>query len=625
MKKLEKYSTGDILELNKRIMIKRLILSLFIYVSLLAFMPADAQKAKHTFRLSPTEFLLDDQPFQIISGELHPARIPREYWQHRIQMAKAMGCNTISVYLFWNYHETSEGVFDFSTDNRNLNEFIDLVQKEDMWLIIRPGPYVCAEWDLGGIPPYLLKIPDIRLRCMDERYMSAAERYIVRLAEEIRPWLITRGGPVIMLQIENEYGSYANDRIYMKRLKEIWTANGIDIPTFTGDGPTTYMLEAGTLPESAVGLDSGSSPENFELASKMNPGVPVFSSETYPGWLTHWGEEWAGRDTASLLKEVRFLMDNKKSFNFYVIHGGTNFGFTAGANSGGKGYEPDVTSYDYDAPINEQGVPTPKYMALRELFESYLPKGKKLSKIPDPIPAIEIPMIFMSRFTSVWDNLPQPVKSVTPRTFEAYGQDQGFILYRTELIGHKKGKLVVTDVHDYATVFIDGEYVGRLDRREGINSVDLPAGKKENPVLEILVEAMGRINYGQFMIDRKGITERVTLNGMTLMNWEVFQLPMDWKFVYDLRSSGRVMNKPGVFYKGNFSLIETGDTYIDVSNYQKGIVWVNGHNLGRYWNIGPQKRLFCPGPWLKKGMNEVLIFDLHSLEGKPVTGVKTMK
>ncbi|MBN2633591.1 MAG: beta-galactosidase [Bacteroidales bacterium] len=606
-------------------MIKRVILSLFISAFLMFLIPVDGQKAKHTFRLSPTDFLLDDLPFRIISGELHPARIPREYWQHRIQMAKAMGCNTISVYIFWNYHETAEGVFDFSTDNRNLSEFINLVQKEDMWLIIRPGPYVCAEWDLGGIPPYLLKIPDIRFRCMDERYMAAAERYIARLAEEIRPWLITRGGPVVMLQIENEYGSYANDRAYMKRLKEVWTANGIDIPTFTGDGPTTYMLEAGTLTGSAVGLDSGSSPENFDLASRMNPGVPVFSSETYPGWLTHWGEEWAGRDTASLLKEVRFLMDNNKSFNFYVIHGGTNFGFTAGANSGGKGYEPDVTSYDYDAPINEQGVPTPKYMALRELFESYLPKGKKLPKIPDSIPAIEIPMVFMSRFTSIWDNLPQALKSVTPSTFEAYGQDHGFILYRTELIGHKKGKLIVTDIHDYATVFLDGEYIGRLDRREGINSIDLPAGKKENPVLEILVEAMGRINYGQLMIDRKGITERVTLNGMTLMNWEVFKLPMDWKFVYDLRSSGRVMNKPGVFYKGNFSLIETGDTYIDVSNYQKGIVWVNGHNLGRYWNIGPQKRLFCPGPWLKTGMNEVLIFDLHTLEAKPVTGVKTMK
>ena len=275
--------------------------------------------------------------------------------------------------------------------------------------------------------------------------------------------------------------------------------------------PTEYMLEAGSLPGSAVGLDPGSSQADFDLAAKMNPGVPVFSSETYPGWLTHWGEKWAKPDTAELLKEVKFLMDNKKSFNLYVIHGGTNFGFTAGANSGGKGYEPDVTSYDYDAPINEQGQATPKYMALRKLIGSYLPKGKKLPPIPDPIPAMEIPAIGLQPFTSIWDNLPQPVLSVQPKPLEAYGQDYGFILYKTELIGHKSGKLAVTDIHDYATVFLNGVYIGKLDRREGINSIDIPASNVKNPVLEILVEAMGRINFAQYMIDRKGITDRVTL------------------------------------------------------------------------------------------------------------------
>lgn len=598
---------------------------LLLFVLTLAGTTVDAQRAKHTFRLSPEEFLLDDEPFQIISGELHPSRIPSEYWQHRIRMAKAMGCNTISVYIFWNYHESEEGVFDFSTGNRNLAEFIKTVQKEKMWLIIRPGPYVCAEWELGGIPPYLLRIPDIRLRCMDPRYMAAAERYIARLAEEIRPFLITRGGPVIMLQIENEYGSYANDRNYMQRLKDVWLANGIDIPTFTGDGPTTHMLEAGSLPGSAVGLDPGSSAADFELASKMNPGVPVFSSETYPGWLTHWGEEWNRPDTVRLLEEVKFLMDNKKSFNFYVIHGGTNFGFTAGANSGGKGYEPDVTSYDYDAPINEQGRPTAKYFALRKLIGSYLAKNEKLPKIPDTIPAINIPLVFPARFTSIWDNLPEPVSSVTPNTFEAYGQDYGFILYRTELIGHKKGRLTVTDIHDYATVFLNGEYIGHLDRREGINTIDLPESKADVPVLEILVEAMGRINFAQHLIDRKGITERVTLNGMTLMNWEIFKLPMDWKYIYDLRSSGKIINKPGLFFKGNFSLAITGDTYFDVSNYKKGIVWVNGHNLGRFWDIGPQKRLYCPESFLRPGLNEIIILDLHMTEPKPVIAVRTLE
>ena len=318
-------------------------------------------------------------------------------------------------------------------------------------------------------------------------------------------------------------------------------------------------------------------------------------------------------------------MDNKKSFNFYVIHGGTNFGFTAGANSGGKGYEPDVTSYDYDAPVSEQGVPTPKYMAIRRLLESYLPNGKTFIPVPDSIPAIELPVINLQPFTTIWDNLPQPVNSVQPKSMEAFGQDYGFILYRTELVGHKSGKLTVTDVHDYATVFLNGEYIGKLDRREGINSINLPQPNVTTPVLEILVEAMGRINFAENLIDRKGITDRVTLNGMTLMNWKVYNLPVDSKFIYNIRSSAKTLNKPGVIFRSSFFITKTGDTFIDLSNYTKGIVWINGHNLGRYWNIGPQKRLYCPQSWLKNGPNELLILDIHQTTAKPVFCFKTQE
>jgi beta-galactosidase len=604
-------------------MSKRSILTFIIVILLTTALFSQKLKSRHTFSLGTTEFLLDGNTFQIISGEMHPSRIPAAYWRNRIQMAKAMGCNTISVYIMWNYHELQEGVYDFDTENRNLAEFFKLVAEEGLWLIVRPGPYVCAEWEFGGIPPYLLRIPDIKLRCMDPRYMAAAERYMAKLAAVIKPFLITNGGPVLMLQVENEYGSFGNDRNYISRLKDVWVENGIDVPFFTGDGPTTYMLEAGTLPGCAVGLDSGSQLSHFELAAKMNPGVPVFSSETYPGWLTHWGEKWAKTDTTDLLKEIKFLMDNKKSFNLYVIHGGTNFGYTAGANSGGKGYEPDVTSYDYDAPITEQGQPTPKYMALRRLLGSYLPKGKKLPPVPESVPAYEIPSIGLTNFTSVWDNLPQPVSSVQPKPFEAYNQDYGFILYTTELIGHKKGKLTVTDLHDFATVFLNGEYIGSLDRREGINSIDLPESKAARPVLEILVEGMGRINFAQNLIDRKGITERVTLNGMTLMNWKVYNLPMDEKFIYNLRSSSRNPGKRGIFYKGNFFLAAAGDTFLDISNFKKGIAWVNGHNLGRYWSIGPQKRLYCPASFLRQGTNEMMVFDLLQTEPQIVVGFKT--
>jgi beta-galactosidase len=604
-------------------MSKKMILTFLTVIFLTTAGFSQKQKARHTFALGTTEFMLDESPFQIISGEMHPSRIPAIYWRNRIQMAKAMGCNTISVYIMWNFHEQQEGVFDFESENRNLGEFFRIVQEEGLWLIVRPGPYVCAEWEFGGIPPYLLRIPDIKLRCMDSRYMAAAERYMVKLAAVIKPFLITNGGPVLMLQVENEYGSFGNDRNYIARLKDVWVENGIDVPFFTGDGPTTYMLEAGTLPGCAVGLDSGNQLSHFELAAKMNPGVPSFSAETYPGWLTHWGEKWAKTDTINLLKEIKFLMDNKKSFNLYVIHGGTNFGYTAGANSGGKGYEPDVTSYDYDAPITEQGQPTPKYMALRRFLGSYLPKGKKLPPVPEPVPAYEIPSIGLTNFSSVWDNLPQPVNSVQPKPFEAYNQDYGFMLYTTELIGHKKGKLTVTDLHDYATVFLNGEYIGTLNRMEGINSIDIPESKVVHPVLEILVEGMGRINFAQNLIDRKGITDRVTLNGMTLMNWKVYNLPMDEKFIYNLRSSSRNPGKRGIFFKGNFFLAGTGDTFLDMSNFKKGIAWVNGHNLGRYWSIGPQKRLYCPASFLRKGTNEMIIFDLLQTEPQIVVGFKT--
>jgi beta-galactosidase len=606
--------------MNKRVMLK-----LFVLLIAMILQSAQARGAKHSFIFKDGEFLLDGKPFQIISGELHPARIPEQYWRHRIKMAKAMGCNTIAAYIFWNYHEPEEGIYDFTSPNHNIQEFIKIVQEEEMWLIIRPGPYVCAEWELGGIPPYLLRIPDIKLRSLDTRYMLAAERYIARLAGEIKPHLITKGGPVIMLQIENEYGSFGKDRNYMLKLREIWNMNGINIPTFTADGPSVAMLEAGSLPGSATGLDSGRSREDFDLAARINPGMPVFSSETYPGWLTHWGEKWARPDTTKLLKEVKFLMDNKKSFNIYVLHGGTSFGFTAGANSGGKGYEPDVTSYDYDAPVNEQGQPTAKYFALRNLISSYLPRGKKLPPVPDSVPSIEIIAVPTGKFTSIWDNLPQPVGSEAPGPFETYGQDYGMILYRTQLPGNGKGNLTVTELHDYATVFINDVYIGKLDRREGISSIELPESKTPDPVLDILVEGMGRINYGQHMTDRKGITEKVTLDGAELKNWKIYKLPLDDKFIYNLRSTGRTINKPGIFFKGNFTLGITGDTFFDMSLFTKGIVWVNGHNLGRYWNIGPQKQLYCPVSWIRMGMNEIIIFDLHQTEAKPVSGMPFME
>ncbi|WP_183558715.1 glycoside hydrolase family 35 protein [Mucilaginibacter sp. SP1R1] len=600
---------------------KHLLLLSFLLLSVVTCFGQE----KHIFSLSKNDFLLDGKPFQIISGEMHPARIPREYWRNRIQMAKAMGCNTIAVYIFWNYHEATPGVFDFKTGNHDIAEFIRICKQEGMWVMLRPGPYVCAEWDFGGLPSWLLKTPDIKVRCMDSRYMSAVTRYIARLSAEVKPLLCTNGGPIIMSQIENEYGSYGNDKVYLETLRKLWLQNGINVPFYTADGATSYMLEAGNIDGAAIGLDSGSSDEDFDQATKRNPNVPSFSSETYPGWLTHWKEKWAKPDTGGLKKEITYLLSHHKSFNLYVIHGGTNFSFTAGANAfSAIQYQPDLTSYDYDAPINEQGQPTPKYYMLRNLISKYV--KYKIPEVPKAVEAISIPPVTLTPLTSIWQQLPKPHLSAQPQPMEYYGQDQGLMLYRTQLIGHKKGTLTITEPHDYAMVFVDGKFIDTVYRDGGKWDIKIPESSSKNPVLDILVEGMGHINFAQHIIDRKGITDWVTLNGMTLMNWQIFPLPMNEQFISTLKAKqpGKDDNK-GLFFKGTFELPKTGDTYFDLSNYSKGVVYVNGHNLGRYWNTGPQQRLYCPASWLKTGRNEIVVFDFHQNEAKTISGKTTLE
>ena len=579
-------------------------------------------QTRNTFSLGKNDFLLNGKPFQIISGEIHPARVPEIYWRHRIQMIKAMGCNTVAAYIFWNYHETKPGVFDFKTGNKNIAEFIRICQQEGMWVLLRPGPYVCAEWDFGGLPTYLLKTPDIKLRCMDSRYMAAVKNYVAHLAKELAPLQCVNGGPILMVQVENEYGSYGNDKEYIKTLQQLWKQNGIKVPFYTADGATPYMLEAGGLKDAAIGLDSGSSDADFNEAKKQNPDVPAFSSETYPGWLTHWGEKWARPDTADLRKEMEYLLSNKKSFNLYVIHGGTNFGFTAGANAfSPTAYQPDITSYDYDAPINEQGLPTPKYFMLRNLIAQYT--GKPLPEIPKPINTITVPEIKLTKTDAIWNHLGMAIKTAQPQPMEMFDQNQGLILYKTTLVGHKSGKLKIWEPHDYALVYLNGQFIDTVFRDGGKWEVVLPKTDVKDPVLEILVEGMGHINFAQFMIDRKGITDRVTLNGMTLMNSETYLLPMNEAFIKKINSSrpaATATEKGGNFFTGSFILDQTGDTYIDMSKYSKGNVYINGHNLGRYWNIGPQQRLYCPASFLQKGNNSIVVFDLHQQNEETVTG-----
>lgn len=587
-------------------------------VLLLAALPGLAAPA-HTFKLGRDEFLLDGKPFRIMAGEIHYQRVPREYWADRLMKVRAAGLNTVGTYVFWNALEPEPGQWDLAGGN-DLGAFIRTAQRLGLWVVVRPGPYACAEWDFGGLPAWLLRTPDIKVRCSDPRYLAACEGYVGKIASVLRDLQVHKGGPVLMVQVENEYGSYGNDRDYMAALKGFWESAGIEVPLFTADGATPPMLEAGTLPGCAIGLDPGTSEKDFAEAARLERGVPVFCSELYPGWLTHWGEDWARVKTEEFLPGLRWLLDHGKSFSLYMFHGGTNFGFWAGANFSDR-YQPDVTSYDYDAPLDEAGRPTPKFFAIRELVARYRAGGADPRGLPEPIRTIAVPPVAFDEAASVFDNLPPAVRSAQPGPMESYGQNHGFILYRTKLLGHRGGRLAVTDLRDYATVFADGRHVGTLDRTKGeAAALDLPKGQPANETLDILVEAMGRINYGPRLLDRKGITERVTLNAMTLMGWDVHPLPMDGDYLRLLRYSRRPVERPGNFFRGAFDLGTVGDTYLDMSGWRKGVVWVNGHNLGRYWDVGPQKRLYCPGTFLRTGANEIVVFDLHVLAPATVAG-----
>ncbi|MBN3753085.1 beta-galactosidase [Paraburkholderia sp. Tr-20389] len=613
---------------------------------------ADGPNGPHVFSFAPNGdgFLLNGKPFQIRSGELHPARIPVEYWLHRIQMAKAMGMNTIALYVMWNYHEMREGAFDFQSDNRDIEGFIRLCQAENMWVLFRPGPYVCAEWDLGGIPSYLLKHPDIRLRtdyASDARYMRAVERYIDELVPRVRPLMAENGGPILMIQIENEFGSFDSNPAYLEELRQLWIRGGIHGPFYTEDGLVQLQQNLSYVADGAIALSNGNAAQ-IDAVRKVFPSVPAMAGEVYPGWLTHWGDSVFQGTSVDLSATLDELMRKNQSFNLYVIHGGTSFGFYAGANVDvdSDEYQPDITSYDYAAPISEQGVATARYMAYRSIIARYL--STPLPDVPAPIatiPAMDsngVRRLMPRRYASLWDNLPAALPladTMQPQPFEMYGQAFGFVLYRKKLARYAGGALDIGDVHDYATVFVGDQYAGavsrarvqedlasprKIMRRRPVALPDASSRQQEAAVLEILVEGMGRVNYGHSMIDRKGIVDPVVIHDASGASeipdgWEVVLLPMDASFIESLRPVCSRPNKPGMFFVATLPIDAVGDVYLDMSEWTKGIVWVNGRNLGRYWHIGPQMRLYCPAPWLKPGDNTVLIFDLHQTEAKPVS------
>ena len=535
--------------------------------------------------------------------------------------ARALGLNAVCTYMPWNLHEPRPGQFDFTGDGGMLDvaAFVRLAQGVGLHVILRPGPYICAEWDFGGLPGWLLADPGCRVRCADPEYLAAVKRYVDRVGRELSPLTAARGGPIVMVQVENEYGSYANDKTYLRALRQMLIDAGFgETLLFTSDGPQSDMLNAGTLDECLAVANFGSkAQEGLSKLKAFRPDQPVMCGEFWCGWFDQWGKPRQGTDDpTAAVADVRWMVENNASFSIYMLHGGTNFGFTSGANVYDGRYSPTVTSYDYRALVSEAGRPTAKYDAVRRILAERQPSGHVLPDVPaPPMPIVAIPpeRFRLMESAALLDNLPPPIHDAAVRPMEHYGQFLGgAILYRTRVAGLGGGKLTVVDPHDVAVVYLDGRKVGTLDRRLLQTSVDLPeVAPGAEGRLDILVWALGRVNYGPRMMDRKGITERVELKHLTLTGWEVFPLPMETP------SLGKLAYAPGdatgpAFHRGTFEMgdAEIGDTFLDLRAWNLGCAWVNGHNLGRYWRVGPQQTLYCPGCWLKAGRNEIVIFDL---------------
>jgi beta-galactosidase len=571
----------------------------------------------HAFAIGSEDFLLDGQPLQIRCGEIHAARVPREYWRHRLQMARAMGLNTVCAYLFWNLHEPRPGEFVW-TGQADDAEFCRIAQEEGLWVILRPGPYSCAEWEMGGTPWWLLKDADIKLRTQDPRYINAVKAYLKEVGRVLGPLQITRGGPIIMAQVENEYGFFGKDAGYMDAVRKSLLDAGFEVPLFECNPPD--QMANGMLTNLFQAANFGADPENnFKKLRLLQPRGPLICSEFYPGWFDTWGQPHHLGNAAKYLGDLEYMLAHDASFSIYMEHGGTTFGLWSGCD---RPFKPDTSSYDYDAPISEAGWATPKFFQTRELFAKHLLPGEKLPDPPAQNPVVAFPPVELKEAAPLFDHLPAALKDETPRNMEAYDQGYGCILYRTRIPAGPAALLEAAAIHDFGYVFVDGQRAGVLDRRNAGAKIVLPARTRETR-LDILVEPMGRINFGPEMADRKGLLAPVQCAGEVLKNWEIFNLPLDDKMLGSLQFTPEIpaANTPA-FWRGTFKLAAAGDTFLDLRGWGKGDLWVNGHCLGRYWNIGPTQTAYAPGCWLRAGENEIVILDLVGPENSAVSGLE---
>ena len=600
---------------------------------------------RESFAVGKNTFLLNGKPFVVKAAEVHYPRIPRPYWEHRIKMCKALGMNTLCLYVFWNIHEQKEGVYDFSGQN-DVAEFCRLAQKNGMYVIVRPGPYVCAEWEMGGLPWWLLKKKDIRLRERDPYFLERVRLFEKEVGKQLASLTIENGGPIIMVQVENEYGSYGEDKPYVSEIRDIVRQSGFDkVALFQCDWASNFTRNGLDDLIWTMNFGTGANIDNqFRRLKELRPESPLMCSEFWSGWFDKWGARHETRPADDMVAGIDEMLSKGISFSLYMTHGGTSFGHWAGANS--PGFAPDVTSYDYDAPINEWGLPTEKYWTLRRTMQKYA-DGGKLPNVPKaPMNIISVPQFKFTEYAPIVCGIDTIVESRDVKTMEELDMGWGSMFYETTLpTVSTPSLLTLNDCHDFAQVFIDGKYIGKIDRVKNEKSIVLPAvtiGQK----LTILIEAMGRINFGRAIKDFKGITKSVTLTAEAdgheltydLKHWRIATIPCDYKTATKALSSAQPhsssasaqphwlpLRSPNVvsslkkgYYRANFTLKKVGDTFINMEAFGKGMVYVNGHALGRFWNIGPQQTLYVPGCWLKKGKNEVVVLDIVGPKGDPV-------
>ena len=566
------------------------------------------QEVKTPLTVEGSKFMLRGKPFQILSGELEYARIPRADWRDRLRKVRALGLNTITAYVFWNLHEPRPGIYDFAGQN-DVAEFLREAQQEGLYVVLRPGPYVCAEWDLGGYPAWLLKDHSVVLRSSEESYLKPVRAWMKRLGEELAPLQASRGGPIIAVQVENEYGSFAvpdDGGAYLRTVKQIVIDAGFgESLLYTADGDV--QLPKGSLPRVLAAVDYGTGDAESAIAAlkKFRPGAPVYAAEYWDGWFDHWGEKHQLTDAAKQEAEIRSVIEQGYSINLYMVHGGTSFGWMNGANSGDAGYQPDVSSYDYDAPIDEAGRPRPKYFAMRKMIAEAT--KTEPPPVPDSPPLITLPQLTLTQSRPLMEGLSPGVRSESPVSMEDIDQAYGYILYRTKVVSASDGGLEIAGLHSYARVYVDGKFSGVIDRR--LRQKALKLSVKSGQRLDVLVENSGRINFTtKIRGERAGIVGEVMLDGKALHGWDAVSMPLD-EAPGDGYSARDCVGP--CLYKGELKIAKPGDTFLNTASLGKGVVWVNGHLLGRYWNVGPMGSLFVPGAWLHAGSNAVAVLDLN--------------